>query len=55
MKFLCIIFDCPNGARKWHITDCYASIAILIDILNTGGWARYNIDRIKNLLLDCFI
>lgn len=21
MKFLCIIFGCPNGARKWHITD----------------------------------
>lgn len=37
MKFLCIIFGCPNGARKWHITDCYASIAIPIDILNMGG------------------
>ena len=53
MKFLCIIFGCPNGARKWHITDCYASIAILIDILNMGGQARYNIVRMNDLLLDC--
>lgn len=53
MKFLCIIFGCPNGARKWHITDCYASIAIPIDILNTGGQARYNIVRMNDLLLDC--
>ena len=53
MKFLCIIFDCPNGARKWHITDCYASIAIPIDILNMGGQARYNIVRMNDLLLDC--
>ena len=53
MKFLCIIFGCPNGARKWHITDCYASIAIPIDILNMGGQARYNIVRMNDLLLDC--
>jgi len=53
MKFLCIIFDCPDGARKWHITDCYANIAILIDILNMGGQARYNIVRMNDLLLDC--
>ena len=53
MKFLCIIFGCPNGARKWHITDCYASIAIPIDILNMGGQARYNIVRLNDLLLDC--
>ena len=53
MKFLCIIFGCPDGARKWHITDCYASIAIPIDILNMGGQARYNIVRMNDLLLDC--
>ncbi len=53
MKFLCIIFGCLNGARKWHITDCYASIAIPIDILNRGGQARYNIVRMNDLLLDC--
>ena len=53
MKFLCIIFGCLNGARKWHITDCYASIAIPIDILNMGGQARYNIVRMNDLLLDC--
>ena len=53
MKFLCIIFGCPNGARKWHITDSYASIAIPIDILNMGGQARYNIVRMNDLLLDC--
>ena len=53
MKFLCIIFGCPNGVRKWHITDCYASIAIPIDILNMGGQARYNIVRMNDLLLDC--
>ena len=55
MKFLCIIFGCPNGARKWHITDCYASIAIPIDILNMGGQARNNIVRMNDLLLDCQI
>ncbi len=27
MKFLCIIFGCPRGARKWHITGRYAGIA----------------------------
>ena len=53
MKFLYIIFGFPNGARKWHITDCYVNIAIPIDILNMGGQARYNIVRMNDLLLDC--
>ncbi len=46
-------FRLPQRGEKMAHYGRYAGIAIPIDILNMGGRARYNIDRIKNLLLDC--